>query len=156
MKKLSAILFGLALVGACGKKGGGDSSPKMKTVDLGTTGFVVDVPEGWTVDVPMEGFFEFKGSRTAPQIMVSHGKASTADEIATSRCEGRTKDVKKETLPNGGAFVSCTGESKMVKGVTTTQIVAEIPNGDQSFMCHMETDKDADVVAKVCKSIRKK
>src|SRR4051812_19409462 len=114
MTKLSAIVLGVALLGACGKKA--DSGPKMKTVDLGTTGFVVDVPDGWSVEVPMEGFFEFKGSHSAPQIMVSHGKASSADELVTSRCEGRTKDVKKETLPSGGAFVSCTGESKMVKG----------------------------------------
>jgi hypothetical protein len=154
MKKLSAVLLGLALVGACGK--GGDSGPKMKTLDLGTTGYVVDVPDGWSVEVPMDGFFEFKGGRPSPQIMVSPSKADTADDIATSRCEGRTKDVKKETLPSGGAFVSCTGESKMIKGVTTTQIVAEIPFGDKSFTCHLETDKNVETVSKICKSIRKK
>lgn len=154
MNKLSAMLLGLALVGACGK--GGDSGPKMKTLDLGTTGYVVDVPDGWTVEVPMDGFFEFKGGRPSPQVMISPTKASSADEIATSRCEGRTKDVKKETLAGGGAFVSCTGESQMIKGVTTTQIVAEIPMGDKSFTCHLETDKNVDTVSKICKSIRKK
>jgi len=154
MKKLSALLLGLSVVAACGKGGGG--AAKMKTVDLGDTGFVIDVPDGWSVEVPMKGFFDFKGGRPAPQVMVSPSKAQSADELVTSHCEGRTTDVKKETLPSGGAFVSCKGESKMVKGVQTTQIVAEIPNGEESFMCHLETDKDVETVSKICKSIRKK
>ena len=153
MKQLSAVLLGLALVGACGK--GGDSGPKMKTLDLGTTGYVVDVPDGWTVEVPMDGFFDFKGGRPSPQIMTMHTKVNTPDDIATSRCEGR-KDIKKETLPGGGSFVACTGESKMIKGVTTTQIVAEIPRGDEKFTCHLETDQKVELVSKICKSIRKK
>ena len=152
MKQLSAILFVL-VVGACGK--GGSGAAKMKTVDLGDSGFVVDVPEGWSVQVPMKGFFDFKGGRPAPQIMVSPMKASSADEIVKGHCDGRA-DIKKEALPGGGAFVSCKGESKMMKGVTTTQIVAEIPNGEETFKCHLETDKDVETVTKICKSIRKK
>jgi hypothetical protein len=152
MKQLSVLLLGFLV--ACGKGGGGDTA-KMKTVDLGDTGYVIDVPDGWTVDMPMKGFFDFKGGKPSPQVMISPTKASPVDELATDRCEGR-KDIKKETLPGGGAFVSCTGESKMMKGVTTTQIVAEIPKGDESFTCHLETDKDTETVAKICKSIRKK
>jgi hypothetical protein len=154
MKQLSAILLGVLLAGgACGK--GGSSGPKTKTVDLGTTGYVVDVPDDWKLDVPMDGFFDFDGRGSTPQIMTMPTKVNTPDELATSRCEGR-KDIKKETLPGGGSFVACTGESKMVKGVTTTQVVAEIPKGDEKFVCHLETDKDVDVVSKVCKSLRKK
>ena len=155
MKQLSAILLSVLVVGACGK-GGGGGGEKLKTVDLGSTGYVIDVPDGWTVDVPMDGFFDFKGGRPTPQVMTMPTHVNTPDELVTSRCEGRTKDVKKETLPGGGSFVSCTGESKMIKGVTTTQIVVEVPKGDEKFVCHLETDSKADLVAKICKSIRKK
>jgi hypothetical protein len=157
MKKLATLAFIVAA--ACGSKdkdsdkgGGGDK----KTIELGTTGFVVDVPESCVLDAKMEGFFDFDKCRPSPQIMVSRMKASTADEIEKSRCEGQS-DIKKESLAGGGVLVTCKGPSKMMEGVTTTKIVAEIPKDDQSsFKCHLETDKDADQVIAICKSIRKK
>ncbi len=154
MKMLSVVLVGMSMVAACGKDGGG--AAKMKTIDLADTGFVVDVPDGWSAEVPMKGFVQFKGGHPSPQVMISKVKAQSADELVTSFCDGRTTDVKKEALPNGGAFVSCTGESKMMKGVRTTQIVVEIPSGADSISCHLETDKDVEMVSKICKSIRKK
>jgi hypothetical protein len=88
--------------------------------------------------------------------MQSSMSAPSVDEVVASRCEGRTVQVK-EALPGGGAFVSCKGESKMIKGVQTTQIAAYVPMGEhESLMCHLETDKDVETVSKVCKSIRKK
>lgn len=153
MNKALLVSVILAVV-ACGKGGGG--SAKMKTVDLGDSGYVIDVPDGWSVEVPMKGFFDFKGGRPSPQVMQSPIPAPTPDELATNRCEGRTVQTK-EALPGGGAFVSCKGESKMIKGVTTTQIAAYIPMGDrESLMCHLETDKDVETVTKICKSMRKK
>ena len=157
MKKLATLV--LVVAAACGSKdsdkGGGGGGGK-KTIDLGTTGFVVEVPEGCTLDAKMEGFFDFDGCRPSPQIMLSRMKASTADELEKSRCEGQT-DVKKESLAGGGVLVTCKGPSKMMEGVTTTKIVAEIPKDDQSsFKCHFETDKDPTQVIDICKSVRKK
>jgi hypothetical protein len=149
-RTLSVLLLGLAA--ACGSDGPG----KLHTVDLGDTGFVIDIPEGWKVESPMKGFFDLEGGRPHPQIMISMSKANTVDElVASSSCQGRTV-VAKESLASGGAFVSCKGESRMMKGVTTTQIVAEIPKGDESIRCHLETDKGVDMVSQICKSIRKK
>lgn len=148
------LLVSLLFAVACGKGGGG--AAKMKTVDLGDSGYVIDVPDGWSVEVPMKGFFEFKGGRPSPQLMQSPIPAPTPDELAASRCEGRTVQTK-EALPAGGSFVSCKGESKMIKGVTTTQIAAYVPMGESgSLMCHLETDKDVETVTKICKSMRKK
>ena len=155
MNRLTTLAF--VLVAACGSKDKeAAQAAAKKTIDLGTTGCVVDVPEGCTLDAKMEGFFDFDRCRPSPQIMVSKMKASTADEIATSRCEGQG-DIKKESLPNGGVLVTCKGPSKMMQGVTSTKIVAEIPKDDQSsFKCHFETDRDPAQVIEICKSIRKK
>jgi hypothetical protein len=139
----------IAIAAACGKGGG------VETVPLGETGYVVDVPKGWTIESEMKGFYGFKHQHGAPQIMESPIPAPSIDEIVKSRCEGR-EVVSKEALPSGGAIVTCKGESKMVKGITTTQIATYIPYGDKSFSCHLETDRDpADAIA-ICKSIRKK
>lgn len=148
------ILVSLLFAVACGKGGGG--AAKMKTVDLGDSGYVIDVPDGWSVEVPMKGFFELKGGRPSPQLMQSPIAPPSLDELVANRCEGRTVQTK-ETLPGGGVFVSCKGESKMIKGITTTQIAAYVPMGEhESLMCHLETDKDVDTVSKICKSMRKK
>ncbi len=77
------------------------------------------------------------------------------DDAVKNHCDGR-KDVQKGTLADG-IWVTCTGESKMLQGVTTTQILVEVKRGDkESFMCHLETDKDIAVPLGICKSIRKK
>jgi hypothetical protein len=142
---------------ACSKGGGGGGagSPATQTVALGTTGYVVDVPNGWTVESPMDGFFELEGGRPHPQIMRSPIKPQALDELVKSRCEGRTV-LQKETLPGGGVLVSCKGESKMMKGVITTAFEVEIPYDDKSWSCHLETDDDPAPAIAICKSIRKK
>ena len=155
MKKLATLVFVVAA--ACGNKepdkGGAGGK---KTIDLGTTGFVVEVPESCTLDAKMEGFFDFDNCRPSPQIMVIKMKASHGDELEKSRCEGQS-DIKKESLASGGVLVTCKGPSKMMEGVTTTKIAAVIPKDDQSsFRCHLETDKDVTQVIDICKSIRKK
>ncbi len=155
-RTIIAIGIGSALVtaAACGK-GGGAGSGKTKTVDLGTTGFVVDVPEGWSVKTDMEGFYSFEGGRPKPQVMVSPLAASSVDDLA-KQCEGQS-DLVKEAIPTGGAFVSCKGPSKMLQGATTWKLEASIPKGEnESFKCHLESDKDITVASKICKSVRKK
>jgi hypothetical protein len=137
---------------ACSKSG----STKMKTVDLGDTGYVIDVPDDWSVESPMKGFFELKGGRPHPQIMTTPEPPSTIDELAKSTCEGQ-KDIVKETLPGGGVAVTCTGPSEIGEGRTTTKLAVEIPKGQHSsFDCIVESDKNIDLPTKVCKSIRKK
>jgi len=142
------------LLFACGKSSSG--KVELEAVALGDTGYVVDVPKGWTVEVPMSGFFELKGGRPHPQIMTAPAPPSALDELVKSTCEGRG-EIHKEQLAGGGVFVSCKGESKMVKGVTTTTFVVEVPKGDKaSFDCHLETDQDPAPAIAICKSIRKK
>lgn len=150
-------LGGRVVVPAAGavEFGTGGSSAVPPTPSLGTTGYVVDVPKGWTIESPMDGFFELAGGRPHPQIMVSPIKPPSLDELVKSGCEGRT-EVQKETLPGGGVFVSCKGESKMMKGVITTAFTVEVPYGDKGFSCHLETDSDPAPAIAICKSIRKK
>jgi len=148
---MTRALLALILVAACGGKKGSDTA----TVDLGTTGFVVDVPSGWTVDSPMQGFYGFKGGRGGPQIMESQMAPGTVDDAAKTACEGRS-DVQKGAVGSGW-WLTCKGESKMMKGVQTTMIVARIPKDDKSsFDCHLETDQDPAMALGICKSIRKK
>ncbi|HEY1557381.1 MAG TPA: hypothetical protein VGF94_21245 [Kofleriaceae bacterium] len=150
MTKLLALMV---IAAACGK--GANKGVETETVALADTGYVVDVPKGWTVEVPMKGFYSFKGAHGAPQILDSPG-ARSADDIATAECAGRT-DIKKETLPNGaGAAVTCAGPSKMVQGVTTTKILVDIARPTGGFLCHLETDQDPASALAICKSIRKK
>src|SRR5580698_1344266 len=128
MTKLPALAFAAVMLVGCSKKDGDGASKEpaeTETVALGTTGYVVDVPKGWTVEVPMDGFFELKGGRNKPQIMMTQSAASTPDELVKTYCDGRP-DIQKGTLPGGGVWVACKGESKMVKGVQTTQIAVEI------------------------------
>ena len=146
------ILAGLALA-ACGKGG----TKEMAPLELGTSGYVVDAPKGWTVESMMKGFYDFKDEK-APQIMESSASVSSVEEIVKGHCDGRTV-VDKGTLPAGGVFVACKGESHMMKGVTTTVIIAEVPfsGGDtKSLSCHYETDADPAASLALCKSMRKK
>jgi hypothetical protein len=151
------IAAALLAVVACSKKSGsegGGGGGDTETVPLGSTGFVIDVPSGTKVESPMAGFYELKG-HGHPQIMESHSTAQSADEIVKTWCEGRT-DVQKGTL-TGGAWVTCKGESKMMKGVTTTKIIVNVAKDAQSgFDCHLETDQDPAEALAICKSIRKK
>jgi hypothetical protein len=156
MKRFIVIACVLA---ACGKGdkggGGGGGGGETETVPLGTSGFVVDVPKGTKVDSPMQGFFDLKG-HGLPQIRTSHMAIGTLDDEVKQRCEGKT-DVQKGTLPGGGYFYTCKGESKMMKGVQTTTVVSQIPIDDHSSLtCDTETDKDPAQVLAICKSIKKK
>jgi hypothetical protein len=151
MKKLALVCLVVAAA-ACGKKG----SDKPKPIDLGSSGFTVDVPEGWEIDSPMKGFYDFKHQHGAPQIMESEMAVGNVDDAVKGQCEGRG-EVQKGTLPGGGWWLTCKGESKMIKGVTTTQIVVRVPKDDKSsFDCHLETDQDPAPVLELCKSIKKK
>ncbi|HTR49699.1 MAG TPA: hypothetical protein VMJ10_03265 [Kofleriaceae bacterium] len=148
-------LIAVVVVAACGNKSDkGGGAAETETVALADTGYVIDVPKGTTVEVPMKGFYSFKGARGMPQVLDSPG-ARSPDDIANAECEGRT-DVKKEKLANGAA-VTCKGPSKMLQGVTTTKILVDIarePSG--GFLCHLETDQDPSFALGICKSIRKK
>jgi hypothetical protein len=152
---LTIAALATALLGAaCGK--GGDKH-ELAPLDLGATGYVVDAPKGWTVESPMKGFYSFKGGK-GPQIMESSLGVKPVDEVKQHHCGSRTI-VDSGTLPNGGVFVACKGESEMIKGVTTTMIVVHVPyaNGDmKSLSCNYETDADAAEPLAICKSMRKK
>ena len=160
-----AAASGLALSG-CGKSGGaghtsGGSASTTAPLALGTTGFVVDAPEGWTVKSPMDGFFTVKGDHQSVQLDVSHMSApSSADELAEQTCTGQS-DVVKEPLKSGGFFVQCKGPARGVqvegKAITTTKIESVVPAGDGTTMsCRYETDRDPAVIASICRSLRKK
>jgi hypothetical protein len=141
------------LCAACGKGGKHELAP----LEIGATGYVVDAPKGWTVESPMKGFYSFKGGK-GPQIMESSVGVSPVDEVKKNHCGTRTI-VDSGTLPNGGVFVACKGESEMIKGVTTTMIVVHVPyaNGDmKSLSCDYETDADPAETLAICKSMRKK
>jgi len=159
---MKQTIVALVIVAACSKggnkdkAGGGETQP----VDLGTSGYVVDVPKGWTVESQMKGFYDFKDNghmaHNAPQVMEQDMAAGTLDDAVKGRCEGRT-DIQKGTLPNNGWWLACKGESKMMKGVQTTQIEVVLPKDDKSsFDCHLETDQDPAQPLGICKSIRKK
>jgi hypothetical protein len=157
-----SILFITILAAACGSKKDGSSNGGGETeaVALGSSGFVADVPKGWTVNSDGPHFYDFKdGGRTAhnaPQIMESEMPAGTVDDMAKSRCEGRS-DIQKGTLPGNGFWVTCKGESKMMKGVQTTTVFVLVPKDDKAhFDCNLETDEDPARALAICKSIRKK
>lgn len=156
MHPFKATLVGLCLIVACksGKSTGGDGD-KMKTIDVGDTGFTIEVPADWTIETPMKGFYGFKPGRGTPQIMEFSGSPETPEGMAAQHCEGRTV-TRQETLGNGGVLVSCKGPSKMMQGVTTTKVVVEVPAGNVSLRCHYETDHLAGLIEKVCSSLRKK
>jgi hypothetical protein len=166
MTKTKITIAVLMFAAACSKGGdkdkggGGGGGGETTTVDLAASGYVVDVPKGWTVDSQMKGFYDFKDNghmaHGAPQIMESDMPAGTVDDAVKSECDGRT-DVQKGTFGANGWWVTCKGESKMMKGLQTTQIKAVLPKDDKSsFDCHLETDKDPAAVLAICKSIRKK
>jgi hypothetical protein len=146
MKASSLIVLALATV-ACGKKSAG---PELTTVPLGDTGFVLDVPKGWSVDVAMEGFFRFKGGH-GPQISESETRAHDVEELAKEACDGKTITVK-EALPGGGAVVACKGKNA---GTDTLFIESEVArDADNSIHCLLETNIDPDQALAICKSIR--
>ncbi len=144
------VAAALSALAACGK--GGAST---HTVALGDSGFVVDIPSDWKVESPMKGFYELEGGRGGPQIMEAPVAAGTGEQMIKSACEGRT-ELKQGTLPGGGYWFTCKGESKMIQGVTTTRIGVAVPKDDKSsFDCHLETDRDPELALGICKSIRK-
>ena len=159
---MKQTILALVILAACSKggnkdkAGGGETAP----VDLGTSGYVVDAPKGWTVKSEMKGFYDFEDSghmaHGAPQIMESDMAADKLDDAVKTECEGRT-DVQKGTIGTNGWWLTCKGESKMMKGVQTTKIRAVVPKDDKSsFDCHLETDQDVAQPLGICKSIRKK
>src|SRR5580704_11917560 len=149
----STLIVTALIFAACGKSAKHELAP----LDLGTTGYVVDAPKDWTIESPMKGFYSFKGGH-GPQIMESSLGVSPADDVKLHHCANRTV-VDSGTLPNGGVFVACKGESEMLKGTTTTMIVAHVPyaGGDmKSLSCNYETDTEPAEALALCKSMRKK
>ena len=129
----------IALVLACSTP-----RPELQTVELGATGYVIDVPKGWTVESPMSGFYELKGGHPHPQIITAPAPPSDLETLAKNTCDGR-RDVRKEHLPGGGVLVACEGA-----------FVVEIPKGDRaSFDCQLESDQDPATAIAICTSIRK-
>jgi hypothetical protein len=85
------------------------------------------------------------------------GGATSLDELLKGAgCDDPAKAIK-ETTPAGTLFVQCTGTGAVIgdKPIKVTKIVAEATSGTRHATCHMDTDHEVDVVAAVCKSLRK-
>jgi len=148
------VVFAAATVAACGKS----KKPETAPADIGSTGYVVDVPAGWTVKMDMDRFYSVEGAGgSGPQIIDQpSGSPGTLDVDIKNLCDGRT-DVHKDAIGKSGYWYTCKGESKMMKGVVTTKIAAIVPRDGQGFFdCHLETDEDPAQALAICKSIHKK
>jgi len=143
----------LLVVVACGQDDG--ARPRLCPVALGHSGFVVDVPAGWTVKSPIDGIYQLVGGAPAPQIIWWLGKMPTRVELRSDTCRGHQM-IEEQALPGGGLFVTCKGPSAIMKGVITTKAVAMLPNGTESMRCQLETDGAADVPIRICRSLRKR
>jgi hypothetical protein len=162
-----SILLLAILAAACGSKKdkGGSSSGggETQTVDLGTSGFVVDIPKGWTVDTSRQGWYDFKeGGQIAygaPHIMEMPGQIDAVNpdhpdlvSMIESRCS-HLSDVQKGTLPGSGFWVTCSDTERRM----LTEVFAVVPEDEKKhFECSAETDKDPASPLAICKSIRKK
>ena len=164
MTKIGMLVIALVAIGACHKKSSGQAPAagdgKPQTLPIGDTGFVVDVPAGWSLKENQKGMFVASGG-TGNAHRVVHVEeaafaASKPDELAGTACDGR-KVATSEALPTGGAVLTCTSASTAVQGVTMTLVTASIPrDANSSFSCFDETDQDPAPLVAVCKSIRKK
>ncbi len=151
------LLLTCLVIAAC--KGGG-GKPESKAI--GDSGFVVDAPASWSVKTDMKDFYTVAAERKHDgwvQVMVGDGSgaASLDDLVKSAGCDDAGKAIK-ETTPAGTLYVQCEGTGAMIddKAIKVTKIVAEAKNGDRHASCHMDTDHEVDVVAAVCKSLRKK
>jgi hypothetical protein len=152
---VASVALSLALA-ACGKGGKAD----LKPLDIADSGYTVDAPSDWAAKKDMDHFYSVKGSGGQAQIITSEG-GTMPESLDAYVMHAHCKDAataKKETTPGGGMFVSCETVAGQMNGkdLTATKVQA-IAKGDKGTVeCSYATDKDADLVASVCKSIRKK
>jgi hypothetical protein len=174
MTKRAVVVFVIVAVAACAKHdkntdtdtdktkdkagvgGGGDGKPQ--TLAIGDSGFVVDVPAGWTLNEDRKGMYTVKlPTHHGLHIEEETFPASKPEELAEP-CQERGRTIAtSEALPSGGAVVTCKGESTVAKGVMMTMVhVSIVKDAKSSFSCFIDTEDDPAAVLGVCKSIRKK
>lgn len=156
MMNLRSVLLVL-IVAACSKSGG-----KPEAKPLGDSGFIIDAPASWTVKSEMKDFYSVAAERRHDgwvQVMVGDGAgAASLDELVKSAgCDDPAK-AKTETTPAGTLFAQCEGTGGTIDGkpIKVTKIIAEAKAGNRYANCHIDTDHEVDLVATVCKSLRKK
>jgi hypothetical protein len=153
--RMGKIFVALLALVACSK----DAPTKMKAVDIPTTGFVVDIPEDWSLEM-RDMFAKLIGGRPglAPIVEIAPFAARTPDELADAKCKDGT-DIKKETLPSGAAFVTCRRPSRIVQGDVVSEYAVEVAvDADRSIHCFGSdsTDEIAKLPIQICTSIRPK
>lgn len=135
---------------------------KLAPRPLGDSGYVIDVPENWTLDASTttKGLFSLKSPvRHGGYVQVALSNApASLDDFKTSSCHGATESA---TTPAGALFVRCAGTPGTFDGkpIPVTLIRADLGAGDgHSVECSAEdTSPDgADRDAAICKSLRGK
>jgi hypothetical protein len=151
-----AALLGAMLI-SCGKAKRAEVVGATQTIPIGSTGFVVDVPAGWTMQESMAGIYEFRladGHPGGPMIVEARdAPPGSVDEHAPRRCEGRA-ELQTGTL-TGGWWLACKGDTSASKDKQLTFILSEVASGDLTVECAITTARPIVPLA-VCKSIRKK
>lgn len=149
--------IGAALAAGCSKK---DAKPEPKV--LGASGFVVDAPAEWTVKEEMKGFFSVESPvhhGGSVQVMVdAHAgtPGEVADAVKSASCADASKAIGEKT-PAGTVYVQCEATIATIgdKAITGTRISAQLNTDKGTANCHIDTDHDVEVVAAVCKSLRR-
>jgi hypothetical protein len=152
-QRLALFVCVIAAAAAC--------KTKHEVADIGSSGYVLDVPSGGKVATEMDRFYSVKdgNDRTVVQVVDSQSSGGSVDDEVKSRCAGRS-EINKGTIGSNGYWYSCKGASNVIKGskIVTTLIGAVVPHDDGkgAFECNQETDKDPEPALTACKSIRKK
>jgi hypothetical protein len=132
--------------------------------DIGTTGYVVELPNAYTLS-PLGGstigrYRVNRGEQLVAMIdEVEHSAGSMPLDIASTirfACLGR---VKTDTGPisTGGSWYACTGTTNANKEVTT-RVGSIVPrDGRPDYIdCHFQAPNDTESALSICKSIHKK
>jgi hypothetical protein len=161
MKQLAilatAALLSLA-VAACGKASA--KSADLKPLDVADSGFVVDAPADWTAKKDMDHFYSVTGAGGQAQIIMTEHDSmpeSLDAYVMHAHCADAAK-ATKETTAGGAMFVSCATVAGKANGkdLMATKVQAIVKADKGTVECSFASDKDADLIASVCKSIRKK
>jgi hypothetical protein len=154
-----ALVLGVSIVSACK---GGSAKVAVEAKPIGDTGFVVDAPADWTVTKDMKDFYSVKAAARHGgfvQIMINDGAgaASLEDAVKATSCTDATK-AKTEKTASGTLFVQCEGAAGTMgdKPLVVTKVHSQLTVDGHSADCHLDTDQNVDVVAAICKSLRKK